>query len=304
MKKIKAGAISRNYFNMPFWIALKQGMFLEEGLDVTLELFEPIDEVWRGLKSGYLDIALGVTEQVILEREQGGDLEIVGGNINRLPFSFITAKEITSFEHLRGKTIGVSSIRSGSSSLVMKIMASHGLEYPRDYSLQEVGPILSRWTKLQEGVIAGGLQGAPLNYIALDAGYHSLCEPRDQIPWFQFTSLNVSGKWGREHEQEMNGFLRAFVRAHQWFYEHPEDCKKIAMLETGITAEYADRAWEEYTRDEIFPRDGRANPLSIQALIDTSALIRELPNRGLIRAEQFMNDQYIQHAHDSLAKQA
>jgi len=29
------------------------------------------------------------------------------------------------------------------------------------------------------------------------------------------------------------------------------------MTETGITEDYARRAWEEYTADEIFPRDGR-----------------------------------------------
>ena len=49
MKSMTAGAISRNYFNMPLWIAAHQGMFTAEGLDVTIDLHEPIDEVWRRL---------------------------------------------------------------------------------------------------------------------------------------------------------------------------------------------------------------------------------------------------------------
>ena len=302
MQKLKVGAISRNYFNMPFWIAIHQNFFLQEGLNVEVELFEPIDEVWRRLKSGYLDIALGVTEQIILDREAGGDLEIVGGNVNRLPFSFITAKDVTTFEQLRGRTIGVSSIKSGSSSLVMKIMSAHGLEYPADYTLEEVGPILARWDMLQCGKIAGGLQGAPLNYIALDQGFHSLCEPRDQFPWFQFTSLNVSSTWANQHRETMIAFLRAFIRAHEWFYANREGCREIAMRETGITAEYADRAWDEYTRDEIFPKDGRANPSSIDALIETSALIRELPTRALIRAEHYINHGYWEAASTTLLR--
>ncbi|MEY3628371.1 MAG: hypothetical protein RLY91_137, partial [Pseudomonadota bacterium] len=32
MKKIMLGAISRNYFNLPIWIAAHQGMFEQEGL--------------------------------------------------------------------------------------------------------------------------------------------------------------------------------------------------------------------------------------------------------------------------------
>ena len=94
MKKIVVGAISRNYFNMPLWIAAHQGMFIDEGLDVTLDLHEPIDEVWRRLQDGRMDIALGVTEHIILDSEGGGHLEIIGGNVNRLPFSMISGKDV------------------------------------------------------------------------------------------------------------------------------------------------------------------------------------------------------------------
>jgi len=87
MKKIRLGAISRNYFNMPIWIAAHTGMFEQEGLEVSIELYEPIDEVWQRLQDGRLDIALGVTEHIILDSESGGHLEIIGGNVNRLPFS-------------------------------------------------------------------------------------------------------------------------------------------------------------------------------------------------------------------------
>ena len=158
MKKMTAGAISRNYFNMPFWIAMHQKLFLDEGLEVTIDLHEPIDEVWRRLQDGRLDIALGVTEHIILDSEAGGHLEIIGGNVNRLPFSLISGKDVRSFADMRGRTVGVSSIDAGSSSLVMKLMAAHGLHYPKDYNIVACGPILARWEKLQSGEIDAGLQ--------------------------------------------------------------------------------------------------------------------------------------------------
>jgi len=37
----------------------------------------------------------------------------------------------------------------------------------------------------------------------------------------------------------------------------------VAMRETGITRAYALRAWDEYTADEIFPRDGDANTAAV-----------------------------------------
>ncbi|MGB4557863.1 MAG: ABC transporter substrate-binding protein [Burkholderiaceae bacterium] len=302
LRKLRVGAVSRNYFNLPLWIGLSQNLFRKENLDVSVELFEPIDAVWRGLKEGQLDLALGVTEQIILDQENGGDLEIVAGNVNRLPFSFISGKHIRSFENLRGKTIGVSSIESGSSSLVMKIMASHGLHYPNDYQLKAVGPILARWEGLQTGEIDAGLQGAPLNYMAVDQGFNSLCEPRDQFPWFQFTSLNVSNRWAQNNSEDLIAFLRAFLVAHEWFYQNQEGVRNIAMRETGIASDYADRAWVEYTQAEIFPRDGAANPLAVQALIDTSALIRSLPSRADKPGQDYINSRWIDQAGRDLGR--
>ena len=72
------------------------------------------------------------------------------------------------------------------------------------------------------------------------------------------------------------------------------------MLETGITAEYADRAWDEYTSSEIFPRDAQANPESIQTLIDISALLRAIPNRAHTQAKSYINHSYLDEARRSL----
>ena len=125
---------------------------------------------------------------------------------------FVTGKNIRTFEDLRGKTVGVSSIEAGSSSLVMKLLSARGLEYPRDYKMRAVGPILARWELLQSGEIDAGLQGAPLNYIAIDQGFPSLCEPRQEVPDFQFTSLNVDRRWAERepgHHAKVHARLRA-----------------------------------------------------------------------------------------------
>jgi hypothetical protein len=42
-------------------------------------------------------------------------------------------------------------------SLVIKLLAARGLEYPRDYRMRAVGPIPARWEMLQSGEIDAGL---------------------------------------------------------------------------------------------------------------------------------------------------
>jgi len=300
MDRLTLAVVSRNYFNMPAWIALHAGLFAAEGLEVAIEHIESIEEVNDRLRDGRAQLAYGVTEHVILDVESGGRQVIIGGNVNKLPFSLIARPGIRGFEDLRGKRIGVSSIRAGSSSLIMKLLAARGLHHPRDYELVPCGPILARWELLHTGGIDAGLQGAPLDHIALDQGFVSLCNPREEVPHFQFTSLDTTTDWATANRDRLLRFLRAFLRAHERFYSDPGGANAIAVRESGIDAHYAERAWHDYAAAEIFPRDGRASIPGVQALIETSALIRSLPSRARTRAEDYIDHSWIEEASDSL----
>lgn len=292
MQTLKFAAVSRNYFNMPVWIAHHAGLFAAEDLTVEIELHESVDEVTERLRDGRVQLAYGITEHVVLDREAGGRLAIIGGNVNKLPFSLIAGRGIRDVADLRGKVVGVSSLEAGSSSLVMKLLEARGLHYPGDYEIRAVGPILARWRLLQSGEIDAGLQGAPLDYIAMDAGYSAICNPRAEVPDFQFTSLNVDLDWAGANEALVVRFMRAFVRAHDWFYANRDEAGRIALAETEVEPRYLARAWDEYTREAIFPRDGDASTAAVQALIEISALIRAVPNRSRAGADGYIERRY------------
>jgi hypothetical protein len=100
-------------------------------------------------------------------------------------------------------------------------------------------------------------------------------------------------------------FMRAFVRSHQWFFSNREAATPVAIAETSIEKSYALRAWDEYTTDEIFPRDGDANTAAVQALIEISSLIRAVPNRFKSSADGYINRDYLNAAlHDLAASPA
>ncbi|MDB5589934.1 ABC transporter substrate-binding protein [Enterovirga sp.] len=298
--KIRVGAVSRNYFNMPLWVAQDRGLFARHGLDVELHLIEAIDEVTGRLAAGDLQIDLGVTENVILECERGGSLVIVGGNVNRLPFSLMARPGIRSIAELKGARIGVSSVEAGSSSLVMRMLAEHGLHHPQDYRLLPVGPILARWRLLQSGEIDAGLQGAPMNRIAAAAGFSDLGSPRDLFPDFQFTSVNVERGWAQVNRPAVVAFLRAWIEAHRWLLAHREESRAVAAREASLSADEADIAWDEMVAGGIFPLDGRAGVAAVQTLIEVSALIRALPGRAALRAETYIDGSFVDAAEAGL----
>lgn len=299
MEQLTVAVVSRNYFNLPMWIGLHAGLFAAEGLEVRIDHIEGIEEVNDRLRDGRAQLAYGVTEHVILDAEAGGRQRIIGGNVNRLPFSFIARAGIADYAGLRGRRIGVSSLRAGSSSLIIKLLAARGLHWPEDYELVPCGPILARWDLLRSGGIDAGLQGAPLDRMALDEGFVSLGNPRDEVPDFQFTSLDVDAGWAEAHRDTLLRFCRGFLRAHERFYTDRETASRLALQEAGIAARYADAAWEDYTREAIFPRDGEASEAGVQALIDISALIRDLPARPR-RAADYIDRRWLAEARASL----
>ena len=89
MRPLTVAVVSRNYFNMPPWIAAASGLFAAEGIDLTIDHIEGIEEVNERLRDGRAQLAYGVTEHVILDAEAGGRSVIIGGNVNKLPFSLI-----------------------------------------------------------------------------------------------------------------------------------------------------------------------------------------------------------------------
>ena len=103
MDKLTLAVVSRNYFNMPAWIALHAGLFRQEGLEVSIDHIEGIEEVNDRLREGRAQLAYGVTEHVILDAESGGGQVIIGGNVNKLPFTLVARPGIRGFEDLRGK---------------------------------------------------------------------------------------------------------------------------------------------------------------------------------------------------------
>ena len=300
MDALTIATVSRNYYTMPLWVGVEQGLFAAEGLDVILAADESIDAVTASLTNGKAQLARGITEHVILDNEAGGTLRIIAGNVNRLPFSLMASPTIGSIKELAGRTIGASSLDAGSSSLIMRILSDEGLTHPDDYSIVAVGPMLARWELLQSGTIDCGLQGIPFNYMARDAGFVSLVEPSDRFPDFQFTSLNVEAGWARAHQDVLVRFLRAYLRAHEWYYDNRQASSELIAGKMNISLNYALRAWDECTISEIMPRNGEPSPAAIQTLIDVSGLIRALPRRTRALAKDYIDRSYIDAARAGL----
>jgi len=220
------------------------------------------------LQDGRIDVGIGSPEHVIHDVEAGGQLRMVGGNVNRLTHDLIAQPEIKCLEDLRGKVIGVSAFSGGTSSLFIEILKGVGLNYPGDYEIVEAGVVPPRHNKLMRREIDAGMQTDPHNYIAVDAGLSNLGAVSDWIPYFQFTSINVRLDWAQGHSGTLVKFLAASIKASRWMAQNEEGAVTLARQRMGVEERYARRAWHDHLDGDALPLDLHLNARSIETAID------------------------------------
>jgi len=272
---VKFGIGSSNYFNMPCWVAQHTRLFEKHGISFEPDVYSSIEEADEGLRSGRFPLAFQATEGVITAVEQGAPMKIIGGNLERLPFSFIGTPDVNSVADLRGKVIGVSSLAAGTSSLLRGFLEQEaGLRYGTDYDMRAVGMIPARWALLRDGKINAGLQGIPLDIVAVEAGFHVIGDIRSYVGELEFASLVVNTDWAAGHHDLARNFMRAMVSAHAWLAHNRDASADIAVLEMGIERRHALLAWDAYVEGGIFPADGDVSAAGLEAIIQLTARVR------------------------------
>ncbi|NDI35360.1 ABC transporter substrate-binding protein [Chengkuizengella sediminis] len=105
---LRVGEVTRSIFYAPQYVALSQGFFEEEGLEVELATTWGGDKTMTTLLAGGIDIALVGSETSIYVYQQGADDPVINfAQLTQTDGSFLVSrKEITSFdwELLKGNT--------------------------------------------------------------------------------------------------------------------------------------------------------------------------------------------------------
>lgn len=297
--KLNVGIVSRTFFNLPLWAAIANGVFAAENLDVTTTLMGNASQV-PPLLGGSLQLFLGGPEAVLHNVVAGGPLRIVAGNTGKLTHSLIVAPRFTSIEDLRGATIGILNMIEGTFfQLKEMMMVAHGLHYPADYKVKDTGGVPPRHKALLEGTIDAGLQSIPWNYVAEDAGFKNFGEVSKYVPDWQFVTLNANNDWTKANRPVLVRFLRALDRATHWVHANREAAAAIAERELPTRRDYAERAWDHYTRTNALARDMAVNRKGLEKVIVAQMEADLLPKDTSTTAASYIVDDYLREAQNS-----
>ncbi|HEY7715313.1 MAG TPA: ABC transporter substrate-binding protein [Candidatus Binatia bacterium] len=300
--KIFLGASSKTLGYSPLWVGVKKGFFDRQGLDVQLVLLRGMPMTVQALSAGSLHIGSGGAEPYIDASERGLDFILTGGVINGTAQHIIAAKNIKTYEDLRGATFGTASLTGGTITVLREALRLRGLEYPRDYKLLIIaGGSATNLAALQSGQITATTVAVPLNFAAEEAGFNIVGRLSDGVPYFQTNVIATRRSWAEKNRPIMVRFMRAMVQSLRWLHENGETAVDFLSKEMQLKPDHARKGWEFYTQNRFWPPDGEVTleglRYNIRIYAEQTGAKGPLPEPG-----KYVDQSYLQEALKDLSK--
>lgn len=206
--------------NLPVWLAIDNGLFRKEGLDVTIAVTRNSEEQFKDMMAGKYQIASTAIDNVIAYTEGQGPVKY--DNFDMFVFmgvhsglnSVVSTGDIKTIRDFKGKTLGVDALATGYAFVLFDVLEKNGLLLDRDYKVVAVGGGQAREKALIEGRIAGAVLSAPSDLRVKAAGGNILADAAAQLGGYQGSAYAARRAWAKDHEKEIVSFIKAVTAAH------------------------------------------------------------------------------------------
>ena len=223
---VRLSEVTHSVFYAPQYVAMSQGFFRQEGLEVELTNGGGADKVMTAVLTGQADIGLAGPEACIYVYNQGkDDHPVVFGQLTKRDGSFLVGREDVPFswELLRGRTV-IGGRAGGVPEMTLEyVMRQNGVVPGTDATVD---------TTVQFNMMAGAFTGGQGDYVTLfeptateveRAGHgYVLCSIGEASGEIPYTAYFASQSYMAAHPDVVQGFTNAIARAQRWITEHTD----------------------------------------------------------------------------------
>ena len=200
-------------YNIPFWVALEAGEFKKAGLEIDPIMISGGSKSMQALLSGGLDFAHvsgGVSVQANLS---GADVTILATAANSMSAGVIAAKDIKSYQDLRGKKIGIASFGGNNDIGLRFAFKKNNINPDKDVTFLQLGGERNRLTALERGAISATIMSPPGLFVAEAEGYRRLGDLNTM--GMRYPELSIVGRKRdlRDRRDLVRRYLRAYLEA-------------------------------------------------------------------------------------------
>ena len=232
--KIRLNEVTHSIFYAPLYVAINNGYFEDEGLEIELTNGGGADKVMTALVSGEADIGLmGPEASIYVVQEGAKDKPVVFGQLTKRDGSFLmshTAMPDFKWSDLKGKEI-IGGRRGGVPAMVLQyVLEQNGLKVG-DALSSTVDTILN--LDVQFNLVAAAFEGKPNSYCTMfeptaseyevnGKGYivASIGQASGEIPYTAFTAKSSYLKSNAKNAEK---FLTAVMNGYYYIMNNSLD---------------------------------------------------------------------------------
>ncbi|MTI54908.1 MAG: ABC transporter substrate-binding protein [Geosporobacter ferrireducens] len=285
--KIKLSEVTHSVFYAPQYVAISEGFFAEEGLEVELINGQGADKVMAALLSDQVDIGFMGPEASIYVYNQGAaDYAVNFAQLTQRDGSFFLAREPMpnfTFDAVRGKSI-IGGRKGGVPNMTLQyVLRKHGIDPEKDTEVR---------TDVQFAVMAGAFTGGEGDYVALFEPAASLVEKEGrgyivasigaEGGYIPYTVYSAKKSYIEKNPEIIQKFTNAIYKGMKWTASHtPEEiAKSIAPHFPESDLDILTRVAERYKQQDTWKPDLVLTEDGLNHLMDIMEQAGELDKRA------------------------
>lgn len=291
--------------SVPFWVAKDAGLFKKHRLDVDLLFINGSTRAVQSLIAGDLNFSGAVGTSAMNGAMAGGDVVIINGLVNTLPYYLIGKAEIKSLEDLKGRSAAVHIPGTSADFALRLALKKVGIPYENIKAIM-VGGAPARIAAVMSGQVDFTVVTEPGKIKGEKAGLNVVMDMAKLNVPFQFTCTVTTGRMIRDNPDAVMSLAKAMAEAVHYYKNNKEPVIKIMQKYTrGQNRGVLEGTYAAY--DEIFVEDtrptveGLKNTLEIQASWDSKAAkakVEDLVNLRFVdelKQSGFIDRLYARH---------
>lgn len=220
--------IPTDKIGMEIRLGIEKGFFRDERLDLSLRVVFGGPEIAATYDSGQLKVGEIGTPPATTALANGARFKIVGSGVRRRALQyFVAANDVSTWNDLKGKSIGVLSDGSCSFWFGRLVLQSNKIDPDRDVKIVGLG---KRYEHVVDLIQNGELQGAVISEANVSIGEYRkafkvlkvLTEP-EYCPTMQWMVTVANTGFIQREPELVRAVLRACRRSYQYALAHREE---------------------------------------------------------------------------------
>ena len=238
--KVSFGQVSPTATIWPAFVATKKGFFAQNGVEIDMVSIG-VSPGMQAVASGSLNIMHNTCNAPISFIEAGGNgvhISLVSMGIH--PGVVVGKKGVKSAADLKGQVVGTSSIKSGSTILLRRVLKARGLG-PSDYDLVAGQGSAQIFQGLQAGALAAVWLVPPQSLSRINGGFPVIGTFKEVAPKFPFVCFVTNDNWVKNNTAAAQGFAKAWLAAVAWLYDPANRAEAEKLLADELKLAAGDR---------------------------------------------------------------